>query len=123
MERPQYISAGAPRLLQLLAVNLSLQPDSPKQGGKARVVVEVGPSWFHSKKREEHVPRFERFFEPVERLVVLTQAEMDERKVRGRHICLRGPHLQLLENRAGFVAVAADCERMAGHGPHYEGSA
>ncbi|HSC26975.1 MAG TPA: hypothetical protein VLD67_06850, partial [Vicinamibacterales bacterium] len=76
-----------------LVLTLALfQPDFPEHG-ETRTAGKAGPPWLHGEKRQEQVARVDGLFEPVERLLVLPQGEMDEREVRRRYVRLRGPCL------------------------------
>src|SRR4029450_12970704 len=107
----------------LAMYRLPSQAEFSEQGGKSWVADQLSPPRLNAEERQEHVPRLHRGFELVQRFFAVPECKVDQREVRGRHIGLCGPRLQLVENGPGFLASSAGRQRVACGRPNHQRSA
>src|SRR6185436_3658486 len=94
--------------------------DPREKGGESRVGMQGIKSWVHFQKDEIVSPLFEGLLEPVQSLVLIPQAGVDESNVIRGEIAFARNLFQISENFLCFVFLARNGERV-GHFGSYQG--
>src|SRR5262249_8357247 len=98
------VSGSRSRHERLLSTSL-WQPDAPQQVGISRICSQRIPPWLSFKKAQIQGSFRPGFFEPVHRLFVLAQPDMDRGKIKRRDVLALRLLLQFGETLQQYATI------------------